>query len=75
MNIRRILTSSELSPEERHVLDLAYRQSLKKLGLTDREDPLCELVAHKIKEVSARGARNVVAISEIAIRELNLPRR
>lgn len=71
MTIWRMLTSNELGPEEKQILDLAYRQSLKKLGLIDGgDDPLCEVVAHKIIEVNARGVRNVVAISEIAVREL-----
>ncbi|PWT90825.1 MAG: hypothetical protein C5B56_04810 [Proteobacteria bacterium] len=59
-----------MTPEQRHVLELAFRRTLRKLNLVDRNDPICEIVARKVIEVGATGVTNAVAISEIAFREL-----
>lgn len=59
-----------LTPEQRHVLELAFKRTLSKLNLVDRNDPICEIVARKIIEIEATGVTNAVAISEIAFRQL-----
>ena len=71
MPINRVLMESTLTSEQRHVLSLAFDRTLRRLGLVDRNDPICEMVARKIIEVSAGGVTNAVAISEIALRQLN----
>jgi hypothetical protein len=73
MTIRRLLKESKLGPQEQQELNVAYRLTLKSLYVADRGDPLCELVARKIIEVGARGVTDVIAISQIAVRELELP--
>ena len=70
MPINRLLIDSRLTSEERHVLSLAFDRTLHRLGLVDRNDPICEIVARKIIEVSAGGVTNAVAISDIALRHL-----
>lgn len=70
MPIDRLLLNSELTPEERHVLRLAFDRTLRKLNLVDRDDPICEIVARKLIEIGAAGATDAIAISEIAVREL-----
>ena len=52
MTVRRFLKGYDA--QEQRVLDLAYRMALRRLGLVDRGDPICELVAQKITEVKAR---------------------
>jgi hypothetical protein len=71
MPIDRFLSDSDLSPEQRHVLTLAFDQTLRKLNLVDRDDPVSEIVARKIIEINATGVTNAVAISEIAVREFS----
>ncbi|WP_439373952.1 hypothetical protein ACRQ5Q_31445 [Bradyrhizobium sp. PMVTL-01] len=71
MPINSLISGSvDLTPEQRHVLELAFRRTLRKLNLVDRNDPICEIVARKVIEVGATGVTNAVAISEIAFREL-----
>ena len=69
MPIHRLLIDSDLSPEQRHVLELAFNATLGKLNL-DRNDPVCDIVARKVIEIGASGVTNAVAIAEIAYRQL-----
>jgi hypothetical protein len=71
MPITRLLEGSTFTPDQRHVLELAFKNTLCRLNLVDRSDPICEIVAHKIIEIAASGATNAVAIAEIAFRQLN----
>ncbi|MGY4626824.1 hypothetical protein [Bradyrhizobium sp. USDA 4486] len=71
MPINRVISASiGLSPEQRHVLELAFNRTLSKLNLVGRNDPICEIVARKIIEVEATGVTNALAISEIALKQL-----
>ena len=70
MPIDRLLQNSKLEPAAQKALRLAFIRALRLLGLVDRNDPVCEIVACKIMEIGATGASNPVAISEIAIRQL-----
>jgi hypothetical protein len=68
--IASLLMDSNFTPEQRHVLELAFNNTLRKLNLVDRNDPICEIVARKVIEIAASGVTNAVAISEIALRQL-----
>jgi hypothetical protein len=68
MPINRLLLDSKLTPEEQEALKAAFVQTLRKLHLVDRNDPICEIVARKIIDIGKRGADNPVAICEIAIK-------
>jgi hypothetical protein len=70
VTIRRLLKDSKLGAQEQQMLKLAYRLTLKSMSLVDRDDVLCEIIARKVIEIGERGVTNVIAISEIALREL-----
>ena len=70
MSIARLLQDSALEPAVHEGLRLAFSGTLRLLGLVDRNDPVCEIVACKIVEIGATGASDPVAISEIALRQL-----
>ncbi len=72
MPIYRLLQNSPLGPEELKVLTDAYEQTLRRLSLVDRNDPITELVARKIIELGQRGVREVTQLSELAIKELGV---
>ncbi len=74
MPITRFLEGTDLTAEQRHVYELAFNATLRKLNLIDRTDPICEIVARKVIEVGSSGVTNALAISEIALKELD-PRR
>jgi hypothetical protein len=67
MAIYRILQNSPLSPEDISRLTTAYETTLKALDLTDRSDPITELVARKIIEIGQTGVRDPVEISRRAV--------
>jgi hypothetical protein len=71
MPITRPLTDSKLTPEQRHVVELAFNTTLRKLNLVDRNDPICAIVAEKIVEIGSSGTLNAVAIAEIAYRQFS----
>ena len=73
MAIRRLLKNSDLNLQEQQLLELIYRRTLQQLNLVCG-DPWCEAVARKIIDGHKRGAIDAVGISELAIRELGLPR-
>jgi hypothetical protein len=70
MAIYRLLQNMPLSPEDISRLAAAYEAALKALGLTDRNDPITELVARKIIEISQTGVRDPLQISRLAVTEL-----
>jgi hypothetical protein len=75
MTIRRYLKEGQFEPQEQQFLDLVYRRTLQRLSLTDHgDDPVCQALARKIIEIHKRGATNPIGISELAIRELELPK-
>lgn len=70
MAIYRLLQNLPLGPEELERLASAYEAALKALQLTNRQDPVTELVARKIIEVGQTGWRDPAKICEIALGEL-----
>ena len=73
MAIRGLIAFTRLGGEAQYSVDLAYRLILQSLHIVnDPENPLCDSIARKVLEVSERGVTNIVAISKIALRELEL---
>ncbi|WP_051380591.1 hypothetical protein [Bradyrhizobium sp. WSM1743] len=73
MPITPLLTDGNFEPEQRHVLELAFNAALRRIGLVDRKDPICEIVAQRMIEVQRRGVTDAVALCEITIREIGVP--
>jgi hypothetical protein len=62
-----------LGREEIKLLNEAYKRALRGLHLVDRNDPLTEMVAKKIIEVSRGGINDPAQISQRAIKDLRFP--
>ena len=75
MPISWLIANIDLTHEQQHVLELAFRQALRKLDLVDRNDPICELVAKKMVDIHSRGVTNAIALAELTIREIGLPKQ
>jgi hypothetical protein len=73
MTIHNLFKNSPFGPEEIRVLATAYEQTLRALGLKQREDPLTELVAKKIISISQTGVRDASMLAERVIAELGFP--
>lgn len=72
--ISRRISDIQIAPEQRHILELAFKHTLRKLDLVDRNDPVCDLVARKMLDVYKRGVTDAVALTEITIREIGIPK-
>jgi len=70
--INRLLKDSKLSREEIERLDKAYTFTLRSLSLVDRNDPLTEVIAHRIIEIGAT-IHDPDEIAKIALKRLGLP--
>ena len=67
MAIYRLLQNASFGPEELTKLGAAYERTLEALGLTDRSDPMTELVARKVIAIHQTGVRDPVRLSELAV--------
>ena len=72
MSIHRLTAGREYSPDEIIVMGAAYAAAMLELGLVDRNDPLCELVARSIITIAATGERDPEKLKERAIHALGV---
>ena len=72
MAIYRLLQCATFDPEMIACMTAAYEDALNVLRLADRQDPLTELVAKKIIEVTQVGERDPARICERALNELGV---
>jgi hypothetical protein len=73
MPLHRLLGEGVFSPEDIARITKAYDAALQLLRLTDRHDPVTEIVAKKIIEIARAGERDPPKICARAIRELGIP--
>jgi len=68
--IFRLFQEASFNPEEIERMVAAYEAALKSLGLTDRADPLTELVVQKIIAIFRNGEHEPSRICSRALLEL-----
>jgi len=74
MAIYRLIASGTFGPDEIRVMVAAYEGALLDLHLTDRNDPLTELIARSIVNVTAIGERDSQKVMERALNALGVRR-
>jgi hypothetical protein len=72
MPIYRLLQNLPMGPEEIARLTTAYEETLRTIGLVDRNDPITELIARKIIEIGQSGVRDPMLLSELTIKEMGI---
>ena len=70
--INRLLKNGNASPEEIERLNRAFTFTLKSLHLVDRNDPVCDIVAHKVIEIDKAGTHDPQEIAKLAVRQLGI---
>jgi hypothetical protein len=70
MPIYRLLQNLPMGPDEIARLTTAYEQTLRTIGLVDRNDPITEMIARKIIEIGQRGVRDPAQLSKLTIKEM-----
>jgi hypothetical protein len=74
MAIYRLIANGSFGPDEIAAMTAAYERALIDLRLTDRDDPITELIARSIVNVTATGERDPSAIKGRAINALGVRR-
>jgi len=74
MAIYRLIASGTFGPDEIRVMVAAYEGALLDLHLTDRNDPLTELIARSIVNITAIGERDSQKVMERALNALGVRR-
>ena len=74
MAIYRLIANGSFGPDEIEVMTAAYEGALIDLRLSDRNDPITELIAKSIVNVTATGERDPIQIKERAINALGVRR-
>ena len=69
MAIDKLIANGSFGPDEIEVMKSAYKAALIDVGVTDRNDPITELIAKAIVNVSASGERNLQQVVERALNE------
>ena len=73
MPINRLFREGKIKPEELDRLNRAFTFTLQALHLVDRNDPICEIVAHKVIEIDKAGIRDLREIAKRAAKDLGIP--
>ena len=74
MAIYRLIANGSFGPDEIEAMTAAYEGALIDLRLPDRDDPITELIAKSIVNVTATGERDPIQIKERAINALGVRR-
>jgi hypothetical protein len=72
--IYRLITNRSFGPDEIEVMTSAYEAALIDVGITDRNDPITELIAKSIVNVTATGERDPKQVMERALHALGVRR-
>ena len=58
MAIYRLIANGSFGPDEIEAMTAAYEGALIDLGVTNRDDPIIELIAKSVVNVTATGVRD-----------------
>jgi hypothetical protein len=73
MAIYRLLQHPAFTPEDIAPISAAYEDCLRILKLTNRSDPLTEIIAKAIFEIAQTGMRDPIQIRELALKRIGAP--
>jgi hypothetical protein len=70
MAIYRLLRDAVLAPDAVSAMVTAFEDTLRELKLTDRDDPITELIARLIIDCAKGGERDPIKLRDCAIEGL-----
>jgi hypothetical protein len=70
MPINRMFRDGKIKAEEVERLNRAFAFALRSLSLVDRDDPICEIVAHEVIQIDAAGTHDPEEIAKLAVKQL-----
>jgi hypothetical protein len=72
MAIYRLIANGSFEPEEIELMTAAYEAALSDLGIADRDDPITEIVARAIVQITSRGERDPAAMKNRALNTIGI---
>jgi hypothetical protein len=75
MPITEFMSDFRTDPETRRLMGLAFELTRVTLRLSDRKDPLIQLVADRIIELAKTGERNPERLCDLALANIGPPPR
>jgi hypothetical protein len=72
MPINRLLKGSKLTPDDVELLTVAFNLTLRELGLVDRDDFICNIVARKVLEIGTDSTRDPQEIASRAVARIGV---
>jgi hypothetical protein len=67
MPIAKYLAGGGFTLEQRRTLELAFNETLRRLKLVDRNDPVCDIVARRVVDAGKQDCSCPESISERAM--------
>ncbi len=74
MTIHRLIANGSFGPDEIKVMKAAYETALVEVGVTERDEPITELIARSIVNATATGERDPKVVMERALNALGVRR-
>jgi hypothetical protein len=74
MAIYRLIANGSFGPNEIEVMKVAYEAALAEVGVANRDDPITELIAKSIVNVTASGERDPNEVKKRALNALGVRR-
>ena len=74
MAIHKLIANGSFGPDEIEVMKAAYEAALVDVGVTNPGDPITDLIAKAIVNVTATGGRNPKEVMERALNALGVRR-
>ena len=74
MAIYRLIANGSFGPDEIEVMTAAYEDALIDLRVANRDEPITELIAKAIVNVTATGEHDPILVKERAINALGVRR-
>jgi hypothetical protein len=74
MAIYKLIANGSFGPDEIEVMKSAYEAALIEVGVIDRDDPITELIAKSVVNVTATGERDSRQVMERALNALGVRR-
>jgi hypothetical protein len=72
MPLNQLLKGGKHTPEKIELLNKAFDQALHLLGVLDRDDPLCRMVARDVIDICASGISDPRKIAGLAVERMGL---
>lgn len=72
MPINQLLKDSKRAPKETELLNRAFDHALQLLGVLDRDDPLCKMVARDVIDIGTAGVSDPRSIAEMVVQRMGL---